>query len=158
MSTALSAKGETITDTKASVISAGEAVCSDRESGSAQSSVISTSGANGTLIVTTAEKDLCPQYVPRVLLKLSGSGIQNSAPFAVPSGTVTVTYTYNCANDGGTGNFIADLTDGSDDQSIANALGAGGTVTTTAYPADQGAAYHLEVNSECTWTVSVSSG
>ena len=55
------------------------------------------------------------------------------------------------------GNFIADLQQpgGGDDQSIANALGAGGTVTTTVYPTNAGSDYYISVNSECTWTVTV---
>lgn len=110
------------------------------------------------MIVTIAEQDLCPQYLPRVLLKLSGSGIQNSAPFQVTTGALTVTYTYDCASFGMQGNFIADITDGADDESVANALGAGGTTTTTVYPQDQGADYHLSVTSECSWEVTVVSG
>lgn len=100
---------------------------------------------------------------PTVLLSLSGSGIENSAPFLVTESQLTVTYSYDCASAGGTGNFIADLQSGnqsslgSDDQSVANALGAGGTVTTTIYPQNPGTDYHLAVNSECNWTVTVKS-
>ena len=77
-----------------------------------------------------AEKKLCPAYLPHVLIRFSGSGIANSRPFLVTTGTVTVHYTYNCSAMG-TGNFIADLETGnqalpgSDDQSIANDLSAG---------------------------------
>ena len=118
-------------------------------------------------LVRTAERDICPAQYPQppvVLLRMSGNGIQNSAPFLVTSGTVTVTYTYDCSAFGGSGNFIADLETGnqaslsSDDQSIANALGAGGTATTTVYPQDVGSDYHVAVNSECNWTVTVEQG
>jgi len=101
---------------------------------------------------------------PKVLLNLSGNGIENSAPFLVTESQLTVTYSYDCSADGGSGNFIADLLYGdqsslnSDDQSIANALSSGATnVTTTIYPADPGNDYYLSVNSECSWTVTVSS-
>jgi hypothetical protein len=101
---------------------------------------------------------------PKVLLNLSGNGIENSPPFLVTESQLTVTYSYDCSADGGTGNFIADLEYGnqsslnSDDQSIANALGSGATnVATTIYPADPGNQYYLSVNSECSWTVTVSS-
>ena len=101
-----------------------------------------------------------PAAPPHVLLAFSGSGIKNSAPFLVP-GQVTVKYTYNCASTGSQGNFVADLLYGnqsslsSDDQTIANALGTGGTQTTTVYPQDPGKDYYLAVNSECAWSVTV---
>lgn len=101
---------------------------------------------------------------PKVLLSLSGSGIENSPPFLVTESQLTVRYTYDCSGQGGDGNFIADLLSGnqsslgSDDQSIANALGIGGSVTTTIYPTNAGSDYHLAVNSECNWTVVVSTG
>jgi hypothetical protein len=103
--------------------------------------------------------DITP--VGQVLGHLSGQGIANSAPFLVPASPVTVTYTYNCSAAGGSGNFIADLRtpdQSGDDQSIANALGAGGTVTTSVYPASTGQDYYISVNSECTWTVTVKTG
>jgi hypothetical protein len=99
-----------------------------------------------------------------VLLRMSGSGIQNSAPFLVTSGTLTVRYSYDCSSSGGSGNFVADLETGnqsslsSDDQSIANALGTGGSATTTVYPQDTGSDYHLAVDSECDWSVTVKQG
>lgn len=160
LAAALAKVGEQSTASDQQTVTTGETICTALGNGTAPSAIISgvSNPADGKIIVGTAEKDLCPQYLPRVLLKLSGSGIQNSAPFAVSSSMLTVTYTYNCADDGGTGNFIADITDGSDDQTVANALGAGGTTTTTVYPTDQGSDYHLAVNSECTWTVTVSSG
>ena len=101
---------------------------------------------------------------PRVLLSLSGSGIENSPPFLVTESQLTVHYTYDCSGQGGDGNFIADLLSGnqssfgSDDQSIANALGVGGSATTTIYPTNTGSDYHLAVNSECNWGVVVSTG
>ena len=99
-----------------------------------------------------------------VLFTFSGSGIRNSASFAVNSSAVTARYSYDCSSFGGSGNFIADLVSGSpgsgnyDDQSIANELGSGGGQTTTVYPQDQGATYHLEVNSECSWSITLKSG
>ncbi len=104
-----------------------------------------------------------PPAAPVVLVNLSGSGIRNSAPFTVSSGTLTVSYSYNCASFGGRGNFVADLLSGnqsslnSDDQSIANALGSSGAATTHVYPTMVGSKYYLSVNSECSWTVIVKS-
>jgi hypothetical protein len=99
-----------------------------------------------------------------VLMTFSGSGIRNSASFVVGSSTVTAHYSYDCSAFGGSGNFIADMVSGSpsslsyDDQSIANALGSGGSQTTTLYPQNQGGSYHLEVNSECSWSITLTAG
>jgi Protein of unknown function (DUF2510) len=99
-----------------------------------------------------------------VLFTFSGSGIRNSASFTVDSSVVTVRYSYDCSAFGGSGNFIADLVSGSpssesyDDQSIANQLGSGDSQTTTIYPQDQGSSYHLEVNSECSWSITLTAG
>ena len=117
-------------------------------------------GLPGTTVEKIAIQTICPQYsdqVPGTVLgHLSGNGQGNSTPFLVPA-QVSVTYTYDCSGAGGSGNFIADLQQpgGGDDQSIAIALGAGGTVTTTVYPTNAGADYYISVNSECTWTVTV---
>jgi hypothetical protein len=99
----------------------------------------------------------------KTLLSLSGSGIRNSAPFLVPANVtdLTVDYSYNCSAFGSPGNFIADLLNGnqsklgSDDQSIANLIGAGGSSSTTIYPQNPGRDYYLSVISECNWSVTV---
>ena len=99
-----------------------------------------------------------------VLISFSGSGIRNSAPFVVNSSTVTARYSYDCSAFGTSGNFIASMVSGSpsygtyDDQTIANALGSGGSQTSTVYPQDQGTSYHLEVNSECSWSITLTAG
>ena len=99
-----------------------------------------------------------------VLINFSGSGIRNSAPFIVNSSAVTARYSYDCSGFGGRGNFIAYMVSGSpsslsyDDQLIANELGSGGSQTTTVYPQNQGGSYHLEVNSECSWTITLTAG
>jgi hypothetical protein len=96
-----------------------------------------------------------------VLLTFSGSGIRNSAPFNVGGGPLTVSYSFNCASFGGSGNFQADLYYGnqaslnSDDLSVANALARSGHQTTTVYPQYPGKDYYLSVNSECSWNVKV---
>jgi hypothetical protein len=154
-SAALSAQGEQLTATPAKAASVGEQVCAIRKGGTTQSAVLS--GVKDDPMVKLAERYFCPQYLPRVLLRMSGEGIKDSAPFTVNDGTLTVRYSYDCASQG-TGNFIADMTDGSDYNSIANALSAGGHDTTTVYPSDVGSEYHVEVNSECSWTLTVTSG
>lgn len=170
---ALAKGGYSSTGTDAQLASVGDQICKIRQDGGAQADVIGTIAATGPVakfsmtagqLVRAAERDICPAEYPQppvVLLKMSGNGIENSAPFLVTSGTLTVTYSYDCSSFGGSGNFIADLESGnqasldSDDQSIANALGSGGSATTTIYPQDVGSDYYLAVNSECSWSVEV---
>jgi hypothetical protein len=98
---------------------------------------------------------------PVTVIDMSGTGIENSSPVTINSGTLTATYSYDCSSFGSSGNFIADLETpdqgslNSDDQSIANALGSGGTATTTIYPQNVGSQYYLSVNSECDWSVKI---
>jgi Protein of unknown function (DUF732) len=168
----LLAKNLVNTSTDAQLASVGERVCSARQSGASQAKVVkAAAGAPGTFrlsgkkFVRLAENDLCPQYIPKppvVLLRLSGNGIQNSGPVTVTQSSLTVHYSYDCSGFGTSGNFIADFETAdqsslsSDDQSIANALGSGGSATTTIYPQDTGSEYHLAVNSECNWSVTIS--
>ena len=117
-------------------------------------------------VTATATPAAAPHTAPasNVLITFSGSGIRNSAPFVVNSSAVTAHYSYSCSAFGSSGNFIADLVSGSpssgsyDDQSIANQLGTGGSQTTTVYPQDVGSTYHLEVNSECSWSITLTAG
>jgi hypothetical protein len=159
----LAAKGQQTTATAAQITSVGKSACRTLSAGAAQSAVLAADGGDKA-IIRDSEKYLCPAYLPKLLIRLSGSGIENSRPFLVPSGTVTVHYSYDCEAAGGSGNFIADLetgnqaAPGSDDQSIANALSPGGSATTTVYPQDPGSEYHVAVNSECSWSLVARSG
>ena len=94
---------------------------------------------------------------PQVLLSFSGNGIKNSQPFTASGDTVQVVYSFDCSAFGSQGNFQADLV-GSDGlpNSIANALAASGKDTTTIYLHGMSGPYHVEVNSECSWSLTVS--
>jgi Protein kinase domain len=116
-------------------------------------------------ITLTAEPPVAsPQPAgSRALIALSGTGALNSLPFRVTSSVVTAHYSYSCAGNGSQGNFIADMISGIptgayDDQPIANALGSGGSQTTTLYPARKGSLYHLAINSECSWHITLTAG
>jgi hypothetical protein len=112
----------------------------------------------------SASSGVQPSASSGVLINFSGSNVRNSAPFIVNSSAVTASYSYDCSGFGGTGTFIADMISGSpssgpyDDQPIANELGSGGSQTTTVYPQYQGGAYHLEVNSDCSWSITLTAG
>jgi hypothetical protein len=120
-----------------------------------------TSPSPAPASTTTSSPAAAAAPASHVLIRFAGSGIRNSAPFDVGSGPLTVTYRFNCASQGGSGNFVADLLYGnqsslnSDDQSIANDLAASGGQTTTVYPQDPGKDYYLSVNSECSWHLKV---
>jgi hypothetical protein len=158
---ALAALNLSTTSTDAAIANVGHGECANLRDGSHHSP--SSNGRASKAIMQVALRDLCPGARPHVLIRFSGSGILNSAPFRVTTSTVKVRFTYNCASQG-TGNFIADMETGnqaslgSDDQSIANALGSGGTQHTTLYPTNVGSMYHIEVNSECSWSLVVKSG
>jgi hypothetical protein len=88
---------------------------------------------------------------PKVLLSLSGNGITNTAQFTT-TGPWELHYSYNCtAFLGGTGNFIVDAV-GDDTDYLVNGLSAGTTAVSNSY---QTGTQHLEINSECDWTVKV---
>lgn len=160
--------------TSSDIAQVGATTCALRSTDSQPATVSDLSdmtidGISGNArIVRLAEKDLCPEYLPSpppkplVIVSMSGSGIQNSAPVTVTSGTLTANYSYDCSSQG-TGNFIADFETpdqsslNSDDLSIANALGGGGSATTTIYPQNVGSQYYLSVNSECNWSVTIES-
>ncbi len=123
----------------------------------------------GTVTVTVTAQPTAagagqPSASSGVLINFSGSEIRNSVPFIVNSSAVTASYSYDCSGFGGTGTFITDMVSGSpsslsyDDQSIANELGSGGSQTTTLYPQIQGSSYHLEVNSDCSWSITLTAG
>jgi hypothetical protein len=68
-----------------------------------------------------------------------------------------VTYTFDCSNNDGSGNFQFDVnnTDGSDNSDTgANDLAANGGTTDYYYDARQ---HYLSINSECDWHVIVKS-
>ena len=146
----------------AALAGCGGAAAAGSHSHSAVTSA-ATTAAEPAAVPAPATKAPAPA-APKVLLSLSGSGIANSLPFLVTAGTLTVHYSYSCASFGSSGNFIAGMQSGnqaslgSDDQPVANALGSGGSATTTIYPQDPGSDYHLAVNSECDWNVIIWSG
>lgn len=123
-----------------------------------------TSATTSPAPASTTSSPAAAAPAKHVLIRFAGSGIKNSAPFDVGSGLLTVTYRFNCASFGSSGNFVADLLYGNqaslsgDDQSIANDLAMSGGQTTTVYPQDPGKDYYLSVNSECSWRLKVVTG
>ncbi|MBO0656276.1 MULTISPECIES: hypothetical protein [Streptomyces] len=87
---------------------------------------------------------------PRTVLSESGNGIKSTAKFTV-SGDWDLRYTFDCSSFGNSGNFIV-----SEGQALGavlvNALAAKGDDVTHLH---DGGTKHLEINSECSWTVQV---
>jgi hypothetical protein len=168
----LAAKGLSSNSTDAQFAGAGARVCSARQGGAAQATLVSMWASaphkfamSAKKFVGTAEKYLCPQYLPKppvVILALRGNGIESSRSVLVTQPVLQVKYSYDCSSSGGPGNFIADFETANqdsldfDDQSIANALSAGGVDTITIHPQKTGSEYHLAVNSQCDWSITVS--
>ena len=91
------------------------------------------------------------------LLSTSGNGnggtTWDSAPFNVSASPVLkVTYSYS---DNADSNFALTITDGSDDQLLANTIGTSGGTTTMVYPADASGTYHAEVQAAGYWTLTI---
>jgi len=87
--------------------------------------------------------------------RYSGTSDWNSPEFTVTgdSPALTVAYSYSGNQDS---NFIADITNGSDDQSIANDIGTAESRTTTLYPdTSSGDTYHLTITATGSWSVTI---
>lgn len=96
-----------------------------------------------------------------VVFHLKGNGEMSSTKtFTVLNSDYSIAYTYNCSNFGMSGNFILDeMQKGNDgfDTSVANEIGKKGS--STAYMHDGPAeGVYLSVNSECSWTLTVTDG
>lgn len=91
-----------------------------------------------------------------VVLQISGSGQKSTKTFTVAADW-SVKYSYDCSSFGTTGNFAV-MEHGSvmDGLPIVNTLGSKGTDIT--YQHSDAGQHSLEVNSECDWTLTVTSG
>lgn len=92
-----------------------------------------------------------------ILPALQGNGQGNTAPFNAPSHW-KLTYTYNCSAFGQAGNFAVMFVPAGPNalpDPIVNELSTGATKTVDEYSSGKGA--HLEIDSECSWTVSATS-
>jgi len=168
----LAAKGLSSSSTDAQLAGVGARVCSARRDGAAQATLVSMWASaprkfamSAKKFVGTAEKYLCPQFLPQpaaVILSLRGNGTESSRSVVVTQPALRVKYSYDCSSLGGSGSFVADFETANqnsldfDAQQIANALSPGGAETITIYPQKTGREYHLAVNSQCDWSITVS--
>ena len=168
----LAAKGLSSSSTDAQFAGAGARVCSARQGGATQATLVSMWASaprkfamSAKKFVGTAERYLCPKFLPQpaaVMLALRGSGTESSRSVLVTQPALQVRYSYDCSSFGGPGSFVADFETANqnsldfDDQSVANALSPGGGDTITIYPQKTGREYHLAVDSQCEWSITVS--
>lgn len=97
-----------------------------------------------------------PAPAPKVLLSLKANGIKNSKPFTASGDSLDLAYTFDCKAFGHAGNFAVTLYDQSGLAALAvNELAKSGKDTPTVYLGNTTAPFHLEINSECAWTVTV---
>lgn len=89
-----------------------------------------------------------PKPAAKTVLTESGHGIKSTKTFTV-DGDWDLHYTYNCTAFGAQGNFI--VSDGGLGIYV-NELGSKGSDVTHLHDGDQ---MHLEINSECSWTIKV---
>lgn len=91
-----------------------------------------------------------------VVLTVSGNGIKTTKQFTVADNW-SLKYTYNCSSFGSQGNFqVMEQGGDNDGLPLVNELGSKGTDVT--YQHGDAGRHSLEVNSECSWTVTVTSG
>lgn len=111
-------------------------------------------GGNAAAVATTQ----APAAVPAktVVLKVSGSGIKNTKSFTTGDDW-SIKYSFNCSDFGSQGNFqVYVYTDDQLSDTPVNALAEKGSDTTYEH-GDSGTQY-LEVNSECSWSLTVTDG
>lgn len=105
---------------------------------------------------TTAPATTKAAPTTKVVLKVSGSGIKNTASFTTGDDW-SIKYSFNCANFGGQGNFVVTVYDGDTMGDLpVNELAAKGSDVT--YEHGDSGSHYLSINSECSWTVTVTDG
>ncbi len=95
--------------------------------------------------------------LPRTQLKHTGNGAWTSRPFAAEGDSVDMAYAYDCTNFGQAGVFSAMLY--GQDGLVALLANEEGTTspgkTTTAYLNGAAGPFHIEISSECAWSVAI---
>lgn len=119
---------------------------------------IDDSGTAEPTATTTAKPKSAPKStVGQVLLRVKGNGTKTTQKFTA-KGDWDLAYTYDCSNFGQQGNFIVMVYGDDNNMSLSNEgvnlLGMKGHDVTHEH---HGGTYYLSVNSECGWTLKVTS-
>ena len=97
-----------------------------------------------------------PASTPKALLTFEGSGIKSSEPFTASSDSVDLAYTFDCSAFGSSGNFALTFYD-QNGLALASVkeLAPSGKDTSIVSISNTAPPYHVDVNSQCTWTITV---
>ncbi len=107
-----------------------------------------------TIVAPSASTAVTPS--PRVLLAFQGSGSQSSEPFVASGTSVTLAYTYDCSGAGSSGRFDATLFDRNGVAiTIFGGSARSGGDTAPEYISNTAPPYHVEVSTDCAWSISV---
>lgn len=131
---------------------------SSTASGSTSSATsASASAPTSAAPATSAAAPAAPAAAAKsVVLQVSGSGIKSTKQFTVADNW-SLKYTYDCSSFGTQGNFqVTEQGGDNDGMPLVNELGNKGSDVT--YQHSDAGQHSLSVNSECSWTVTVTSG
>lgn len=107
-----------------------------------------------TIVAPSASTAVTPS--PRALLALRGNGSQTSAPFTASGDSVTLAYTYDCSGAGASAKFTATLLDRNGVAiTIFGGSARSGGDTAPEYISNTAPPYHVEVSTDCAWSISV---
>jgi len=124
--------------------------------GSASASAAPSSSAAAAAQTSAAAPAAPAAPAKHVVLTVSGNGIKSTKQFAV-GGDWSLKYSYDCTSFGSQGNFQVSEQGGSNDGlPLVNELGKKGSDVT--YQHSDAGTHSLSVNSECSWTVTVTDG
>jgi hypothetical protein len=126
----------------------------DNQTSAAQTGADNTATATSAKATPTKAAPPTKPAGPKTVLTAHGSGIKKTAKFTTGDDW-TIHWTYNCSGFfGGKGNFVVTVyTDGGLDDIAVNELGKKGSDASPEY--DDAGTHYLEVNSECSWTLKV---
>jgi hypothetical protein len=99
---------------------------------------------------------LMPTPLPTVLLAVAGSESKSSTAFSASGDSVFLTYTFACSGLESSGKFEATFYDRNRvAMGVVHERTRSGGDTTTVYMANTAVPYHVEVNSDCAWAITV---
>lgn len=144
------------------VASGGKSTGAASSSSSTTAAPAATEAATTQDVATTQAAVAAPttQAAPAttVVLQKTGSGTNKTKTFTISNDNWSIKYSFDCSSLGSSGNFQVYVYDGSGSlvDLPVNALADNGKDTT--YETTGPGSYSLEINSECSWKVTVTDG
>ncbi|HEU5427067.1 MAG TPA: hypothetical protein VFU74_09340 [Actinocrinis sp.] len=126
------------------------------DSGGAAASAPVEPSATDAAAVPASSPSSAPAASKHVVLTVHGNGIKTTKTFSTGDDW-SITYSFDCSSFGSQGNFqVYVYSDGSLSDAPVNELSEKGGDTT--YEHDASGTHYLDINSECSWTVTVTDG